>query len=293
MYQRCKECSVDQLRRLATSLDLDDAATCRLVDTAEGVLASYDDSPTVTSSPEAMGRIWCGIESAIGTDDPYVETKRIYNELVASMADEIERRIAASGDPAQLALRFAAIGNLIDFGTSGAFDETKLHELIDRAPSLSFGVDDTRSLLDRVRHGKTLLYLSDNCGEISLDKILIRQLKRENPALEVTYCVRELPILNDLTLTDAAEANMTEVARVIANGDDRRAAGTVLEHCSDELRTAFGSADVVISKGQGNFETLWGCDRDVFFMFIAKCQLAADLVGCDYMDLICREKPAA
>ena len=134
---------------------------------------------------------------------------------------------------------------------------------------------DIELLSKTVRSVDNILYLGDNCGEIVFDRLLIEQL----PLHKVTFAVRGSSVINDATLADAEATGMTDLVKVIDNGSD--APGTIIENCSDAFRQRFDRADLVISKGQGNYEALSDVDKDIFFLLKAKCPLIAQYIGCD------------
>lgn len=137
-----------------------------------------------------------------------------------------------------------------------------------------------------MKSAKSILYLGDNCGEIVLDKIFIELLSKEYPTCKVYYGVRGKPIVNDVTIEDALEVKMNEVATVISNGDG--ALGTVLKNTSTQFKQVFQQVDIVICKGQGNYEGLLGINKEnVFFLFMAKCELVAKPVGVKTMSIVC------
>ena len=127
-------------------------------------------------------------------------------------------QIAAADNPFQLALRYAAAGNLIDFGSKNTFTQDDVTALLDRVPDITFALDDSAELLEQIRSAQNIMYLGDNCGEIVLDKILIEQILQENPNVQVTFGVRGGPIINDVTVEDAQQVGMDRVARVLPSG---------------------------------------------------------------------------
>jgi len=135
-----------------------------------------------------------------------------------------------------------------------------------------------------VNSAKKILYLGDNTGEIVFDRLLIEQLSPDR----VTYVVRGAPVINDATMIDAENTGMTKMVRVIENGTD--APGTILSICSDNFLEYFNSTDLIISKGQGNYETLSEEDKNIFFLFKAKCRIAARDAGCELGDIVVLKK---
>ena len=169
------------------------------------------------------------------------------------------------------------------------FDLNTLMDKLHKIKSDNLAVDDSRKLFDDISEAHTLLYLGDNCGEIVLDKIFIEELKAHYNNLKVYYGARGQAIVNDVTIDDASDVNMSESAEVISNGDI--SLGTVIEKTSSEFQKVFNDADVVICKGQGNYEGLINCSRDnVYFLFMAKCNIVADPLGIDTMSIVALKK---
>ncbi|MBQ6395776.1 MAG: DUF89 family protein, partial [Atopobiaceae bacterium] len=169
----------------------------------------------------------------------------------------------------------ALIGNFIDFGQTGSVNEEKLLELVEDAADLDVDADSVAELKDRIREAKTIAYITDNCGEVVFDKILIGEIRRVNPDISVTAIVRGAPAANDATMDDAFEVGLDSVATVIGNGDFL--AGTVPSRVNEETRAALRDSDLVISKGLANFETLSGTGKNIRFMFLVKCNLYEDI----------------
>lgn len=281
----CRGCYERQVRRIAEFCELNASALDAMLVVKDEVLAGYGDERV---KPDRMGELLARVAPIIGTDDPYEQVKAEYNQLLLDREQECLERIVAAEDPFQLALRYAAAGNLIDFGAKHSFTRDDVTDLLDRVPEITFSIDDSPALLDLVREARSVMYLGDNCGEIVLDKILVEQIHREAPDAEVVYGVRGGPIINDVTVVDAEQVGMDRVARVVPSG--LAVPTTVLEGSTEEFRRAFFDADVVISKGMGNFETLGdGCGRgDVFFLLMTKCEMVAEAVGAPLLSLVCK-----
>jgi damage-control phosphatase, subfamily I len=179
--------------------------------------------------------------------------------------------MTASASQLTTALRFIIAGNCIDYG---AFTNVDILKALDRSRNSTFVVDHSTQLRDRIaslKQGATVLYLADNSGEIVYDCLLIEYLFRHGFA--ITIAVKDGPIINDALTEDALAANLDRFGRIISNGS--RCPGTVLDQCSAEFRQIFASTDLVIAKGQGNFESLSEVDREIFFLLMLKCRVAA------------------
>lgn len=202
--------------------------------------------------------------------DPYRELKARMNRLAIEVLDHAKQLIADAADPREAVVRVAVAGNLLD---AGAKVQIRPEDL----PVLLRGIWETRlagdaaEFFDAAGQARRILYLADNAGEIVFDRLLIEALPRE----KVTLAVRGSAVLNDALREDALLAGIS--VPIFGNGSD--APGTVLEDCSDEFREAFARADLIVSKGQGNYETLCGVRAPIYFLFTVKCPLVADQVG--------------
>lgn len=283
MHEECFDCDLNQMKKISKFLQLEQAKENELITLAKHSLQTCDMSKT---NPEIMGEIWALIEKVIGTDDPYKEIKSYYNQLVLSMSDCIYNLINNSNNRLECGLKLAIAGNLIDFAAKHRFDENTFREKISHISETELSINHSAQLFDAVKNSRTLLYLGDNCGEIVLDKLFILLLKEYNPMLQVFYGVRGKAIVNDVTKTDADEVRMQEAATVVSNGDG--SLGTVLHRTSAEFQSIFKNADVVICKGQGNYEGLSDCKKsNIFFLFMAKCDIVAAPLGVSKMSIVC------
>lgn len=207
-----------------------------------------------------------------GIENPYAEAKHRDNALALGLLPELRDRLAASPDPFRLAVRLAIAGNQIDLGPKSTMSADEVLDAVRRVEEQPF-VGDVAAFEKRVRSATTVLYLADNAGEIVVDRLLIEAI---GPA-KTTAVVRGAPIINDATLADAKEAGLTDLCTVIPNG--AAIPGTVVERCSSEVQHAFADADLVISKGQGNYETLSDAPREIFFLMKVKCPVIAARTG--------------
>jgi len=221
----------------------------------------------------------------------FTDVKHHFNQLLLSAEGGLRDRLEAAPDPLELATRMALVANLIDFGPTGEVDEGRLFSLMDEAPELAVDADALSDLLTRMRGARTIVLLTDNCGEVVCDRLLIEEIIRANPSAEVLAIVRGAAVSNDATMEDAEEAGLTRVCRVVSNGWDR--AGSDLSRVSDEARRAIEGADLVISKGLANFETLRGEGANVYFLFLCKCALYVEAFGVPlHTPMVVRGTPA-
>ena len=286
----CIGCYKKNLERLVRICDLDP----ELGEAFEDILAR-EARPTEDGRvhPQLMGELWEQMAPLMGTDDPYRDVKAAFNRLLLEREPDCERALAASDDPYQLALRYSAAGNLIDVAPGHDFGEDAVHDLLAQVPGLEFAIDDSESLHEAILAAKKVVVLADNCGEIVLDKVLIRQLARERPDCDFVYVVRGGNIQNDVTMVDAEQVGIGEVARVVSSG--AAIPCTVPARSSAEMRREFYDADVVIAKGMGNYESL-GFDwarPDIWYLMMAKCEVVADHAHAPLMSLVCLRGPNA
>ena len=212
-----------------------------------------------------------------GKTAPYAAIKKNFNDLVLSMESLLRDKIESSDEPLGQALLYARIGNYIDFGAMNHVDEETFLGLFDN-PGFS---EHDRLVLDsfllQCAAARRFLLIADNCGEIVLDRLFLEQLKKRFPDLELTVLVRGGEVLNDAVIEDAVYAGIPQIARLISSGNT--VAGTVYEMLSDEAKEALDHADVILAKGQGNYESLCMQGRHVFYSFLCKCDLFTGRFG--------------
>jgi len=230
--------------------------------------ADYQKSP-----PEIAAEYFRAIVELTGVADPHAEAKRRSNEEVTQLLPQLRREVAESAQPLETAVRMAIAGNIIDFGTPHGQKDNGLLDVIEQAVESEICMDAFAAFEQRAKDAELILYLGDNCGEAVLDRLLIEQL----PTEKVVFVVRGKPILNDITPGEVPQVGIDKVCRVVDNGSD--APGIILEQCSPEFRDLFDCADMIISKGQGNFETLQESSREIFFLMKVKCEVVAEETG--------------
>lgn len=212
--------------------------------------------------------------------DRFTEEKRISNQFVMDWLAGIRQRVEAADDPIYTGLQYAILGNYIDFsalGKSVSFE--KLEEML-RHPE-DFPVDEAtyQDFLQDLSQAKTLLYITDNAGEICFDMVLAQQLQKQYPDLTITFCVRGGPSHNDATREDAKTIGLP--FPVIDSGCD--IGGMELDQIGPEAKAAFESADIILAKGMGNTEGLYGCGYNVYLAFLIKCPRLAQVFGKPHM----------
>lgn len=240
----------------------------------QGVLSLISEASTDVSAPEIVAEVSKLQKKLLGKEDDYTEIKRYFNALILSKEGDISKNIALSEEPLFTAAKYAMLGNYIDFGAMESVDENKLNELLDNVSDIDFDRKEFDNFKNDLSRAERVIYLTDNCGEIALDKLFISQIKKEYPNAFIEVIVRGYPVLNDSTVEDAYQVGLDKVVKISGNGSD--IAGTCLEKISKEARDKIESADVVIAKGQGNFETMRHCGHNVYYLFMCKCKMFAD-----------------
>lgn len=282
------DCLLCNLKQVLTVTDLVKLDYSRKEVIMRDVLGYLQNTNYQRSNPEVIKGTWDIITKHINNTNPYREIKTYYNSELIKIEDNIRNLIDESDNKFNAALKIAITANLIDFAASHTFDENMLLEKINSINKQNIAIDDSHRLYDKLKTAKTLLYLGDNCGEIVIDKIFIGKIIEMFPKIKVYFGVRGEPIVNDVTLEDANMVQMGEVAEVISNGDG--SLGTVIEKTSMAFRDIFYNADVIIAKGQGNYESLSEIDRNhIFFLFMAKCNAVASSLNVANMSILCAE----
>jgi len=282
-YLECIPCFVRQALEAARLVSGNEQACEQVVWRVLALAAEMD----LDQSPPAMGgRIHRVIRQVTGKDDPYKEIKQKFNALALRLYPDLKRLIAGSVKPLETAVRLAIAGNIIDFGVSSSLSTTEVEEVIDDSLTADWDTSQIENFAAAVKEASRILYLCDNAGEIVFDRLLIEQL----PCEKITCVVKGAPVINDATMEDAEITGLTEVVEVTENGSDNP--GTILETCSEGFRRRFDEADLIIAKGQGNYETLSDVDRNVFFILKAKCPVIARHLGCEVGTMILRRSKA-
>ncbi len=233
-------------------------------------------------------------EAAREVEQDYKALKSHFNTLMmnTAAAESLPHRIEVSTDPLRTALGYAMTGNFIDFGAMDSVDEAKLRTLLEESPHrVSPDLPAYNHLTADLAADRRLVLLTDNCGEIVMDKLLAETIHRLYPSLHITVLVRGGEVLNDATMEDAAQIGFDRMEGVTVMGNGDRLAGTDLTRVSPEARAAILGADLIIAKGQGNFETLQGCGLNIYYAFLCKCQFFADRFGVPiYTGMLVRER---
>lgn len=264
----CLDCCVNKVSGLLDQYQADDRVREAVLEKVKEILKQADKD---VSAPVLMQQTVDVLEDYFEIDDAYTVPKEKYNRYLMEREEQIRQTIRMSRDPFLTGLQYAVTGNYIDFGAMSDVNEEKLAQLLADYDKLSLDTEEIERLRGEVSRAKSLVYITDNAGEIVLDKLFIEAMKGLHPGLEVTVLVRGFPTLNDATKEDAAFIGMPEIAEVLTNGI--KIPGTPLDRISKEALDRIKRADLCIAKGQGNFETLRGCGENIYYLFLCKCTL--------------------
>ena len=225
--------------------------------------------PSDSTPPQLACRIHQQVQQLTNNIDPYREDKGQATQQALALYPELKKKVSESSDPLEMAVRVAIAGNIIDLGVAESYD---LDATLQRFLTQPFAINDLVSLRSALARSNTILYLADNAGETVFDRVLIESLE-----LPVSYVVKAGPIINDATHEDAIAAGIDQVAKIIDNGSN--APGTLFDQCSDLFRKRFAQADLIIAKGQANYESLSDSSAPIFFLLQAKCNVIARDLG--------------
>lgn len=265
-YLDCIPCFFRQALETARLVTSDEREIREVLNAVSSLIPeiSLDASP-----PEIGRQVYRTINEVTGIEDPYRNLKEKYIGIATSLYPDLEEMVNSSEDRLLTAVRLSIAGNVIDFAANPQFQLTRD---IEETMANDFGICDYDEFRETLEEAKDILYLADNAGETVFDRLLIDEMRKP-----VRYVVRERPVINDATAEDAVLSGLDRVAEIISSGCD--APGTVLKFCSKEFLKIYTNADMIVSKGQGNYEALSQQNRPLFYLLKAKCPIIARDIG--------------
>jgi len=269
-YLECIPCFLKHSLDVSRLVTEDDALQEMIM---KKVLSLLRDVRSEESPPLTTARMHRVIRSLTGEPDPYSSYKETFNHIALGLFPRLKARVQISEDPFETALRMAIAGNTIDCISAAELDESQLFESIEDSLSCPLDRSVIAGLASSISEAERILYIGDNAGEVVFDRLLLEEMPRE----KVTFVVRGSPILNDATMEDAVAAGISPQVQTIDTGSD--APGVILEECSAVFRDRLTDADLIIAKGQGNFETLSDNEKPIFFLFKVKCSVVSRDTG--------------
>jgi len=261
-YLECIPCFMSQALRAGKFITKDESLIKEILDRVGCAIKGF----SLDQIPPEMGMIvYQEIKNITGISDPYKKTKKANINEALALYPGLKRLVWESKNPLLTAIRIAIAGNVIDLGVNKTFN---IKEDLKQILQQDFAIFDFEKFAAKLDKANSVLYLGDNAGESVFDKILIEELGKP-----VTFVVREIPIINDVTYEDAIASGLHEVAEIISSGST--APATLLKICNADFLNRFDKAEFIISKGQGNFESLSDSKRPIFFLLKAKCPVIA------------------
>ncbi len=283
-YLDCIPCFFKQALDASRLAGADEITQKEIIDEVSELIPNFP----LDSTPPAMARIIYGIiEKKTQKPDPFEQIKDKSNRLALSFYPKLKKKIKKSKDKLLTAVEIAIAGNVIDYGIKSSLN---IEEEIDKLFKENFKKAD-KKIFDYehfnkdVRNAKKILYLADNAGEVVFDKILMEELNTLGK--HIIYAVRSKPAINDALMQDAIACGIEKIAQVIPSGSD--APGTILKYCSKEFLKLYKKAKLIISKGQGNYETLSEAGKPIYFLFKVKCPVIAAHLGCKLGSMVLKK----
>ncbi|RKZ91139.1 MAG: hypothetical protein DRQ40_10225 [Gammaproteobacteria bacterium] len=276
-YLDCYPCFMKQAlsaaRRAGASEELQQEILLNVMDELQSL-------PLSITPPEMAFKIHKSVRQKTHNSDPYKQAKDQATQEALTLYPELKNKLGTASDPLEIAVRIAIAGNIIDLGVNDSYD---IKANLNRVLTQSFAISDLPALRKQLEECSSILYLADNAGETVFDRILIEQFNKP-----VTYVVKAGSIINDATHEDAVAAGIDQVAEIIDNGS--QAPGTLFEQCSESFLQRFQQAELIIAKGQANYESLSERPAPIFFLLQAKCNVIARDLGIKETDIVLKQQ---
>ena len=272
LFSKCMCCLVNQQERLIEQFEDEEKKSAFMRE----VMALLGSSRPEHNAPWMSALMTEIRERYYGKNESISKMKQEFNQLLLGMEPELVQEIRKSSDTLKEAIRFARIGNYIDFS---AVEHVTKEEFMGLFHNEKDQLDEAeyRQLCQELSRASQLLYIMDNCGEIVLDKIVIQELKKRYPKLHITAMVRGEVAINDATVEDARLVGVMEEVPVLTNNSPIQ--GVIYHKLTEEGKHALDRADIILAKGQGNFESLYGCGRNIYYLFLCKCEMFSKRFG--------------
>ena len=278
-YRDCYPCflreALEAARMAGASQEQQRAVLARVLDLLRHI------APSITP-PEIGDQVHRIVREDVGNGDPYRVAKDASTRQALALYPRMKSLVVDANDPLEVAIRLSVAGNIIDLGPAREYD---LWDTVERVLGQPFAIDNGAALRQALSSAGQVLYLADNAGETVFDRLLVETLE-----VPVVYAVKGGAILNDATREDALAAGLGEVAEIVSTGSD--APGTILDRCSEEFRQLYDQAELVIAKGQANYETLSEEGPKLFSLLQTKCPVIAHDVGVPVRSIVLKQGDA-
>lgn len=277
----CVGCIINQSMKVAHAIGADETLTNRLVTTVEAMSKGFSFSDT---PPEIAADVYEKMAQIAHKEDLYDEIKALSTKKARSFIPFLEKKLLTCNDKLLYATKIAVAGNVIDLAAQVEFD---LEEEIEKIFDTEFALNDFMQLKTALESAKNVVVLGDNVGEHIFDYLFIETLKVLYPETQWSYMVRGRPIINDVTYKEAKEAGFNKLCKLVDSGVNTP--GFVYDRATPEAQELFDTADLVISKGMGNYECLTPSHRNnICFLLKVKCNVVASSLGKEVSDIICK-----
>lgn len=273
MREECQVCVNKTVNKLIDKFNLDEREVDLFRKRSAEIIKMEYDNPYLATQIHRLAR------NVFNNNNLYEKEKVRANQLLLNSYNYYESMVKTNDNPFRKAAILSVAGNVIDYGAHSVPDniEKQIGSLLNQG----LAIDDSKELLQQIQKANSILFLGDNAGEIVFDKLFIETMRHKN----ITYVVREKPVINDVTFDDVVQTKLYNVCNVISNGYD--APSTLLDYCSSEFLQAYNNADLIISKGQGNFEGLMNSNNPkIFFLLMAKCDPMAEMLGINKGEMV-------
>ena len=278
MNETCLKCRIDRIVSRISALGTEEQ-TLRFLKKWMAMASQYPDfvdSARCGAYTDKLVKETYGVNDA----DLMAKDRELSNAFVVERIDAIRSRVEKAEDPVYAGLQYAVLGNYLDFAAlAGRISFNELDTMLDKAAEMDIDKAAVADFAKDLQKGKKLLIITDNAGEIGFDRVLAEVLQKIYPHLEITFCVRGEPVANDATREDAAAVGIT--FPIIDSGN--AVGGTAMELLSDEAKKAMDDADVILAKGMGNTESMWGSGYNVYYAFLIKCQRFVEIFNAPMM----------
>jgi hypothetical protein len=275
-YPDCYLCILRLALEAARLTGADEASQMAVMGRSLEALRQVDPAVSPSEVAEITHR---AVREITGVDDPYRAVKKASTQTALALYPRLKQMVAEAADPLDVATRLSMAGNIIDVILPG---KVELEPVIERCLTQPYAGDGLPALREALARVSQVLYLGDNAGETVFDRILIETLP-----VSVIYAVKSGPVLNDAIFEDAVEAGIDRVAHIVETGSD--GPGTILSHCSPDFLRLYDQAELVIAKGQANYETLGDQDSRVFCLVQVKCPVIGSHAGAEVGSILIRQ----
>lgn len=274
--ERCLPCLVNQVVKITQITN-----SINNEELYRKVFAYLSEIDFEKTNPEIIGQVFKLVKAYLHNDDPYQSIRKNYNDLFLNQLEKLEKKIIDF----ESAVTYAIAGNIIDFSPIHQDEHLDVLSFFERIDHYQYSIHDIEQLYKDITKSKQLLYIGDNCGEICLDLLLIKYIKKINPSLHICFATRGEPVVNDSIEEDAYYVGMDRYATIIHNGDC--SLGTVLNRTSDAFLNVYDTSDLIIAKGQANYESLSEEKKNIYFLLMVKCLVIAEYLKVPEKTFVC------